>query len=204
MARIAWTTGLALAGLALATSCGDADTDAGAGTDADGGTGFSDCASSAGRYDPVADLCWQDPPPVEPSTWDDASAYCAGLELGSLSDWRLPRIQELVSLMRGCVDGQPAGVLDRSTCRVADPGCLDEACDDHLDCGCCTTAQGPDEDPAGCYWDPDLDGKCSTYWSSSPAGGTTGVWALDFESAFLMAGYAKEEGAYARCVRSGH
>ena len=32
-------------------------------------------------------------------TWDAAKTYCAGLSLGGSTDWRLPNIQELMSIV---------------------------------------------------------------------------------------------------------
>jgi hypothetical protein len=43
-------------------------------------------------YDPVLDITWAQPStgPSETYTWDDATAYVSGLQLGGVFGWRLP------------------------------------------------------------------------------------------------------------------
>ncbi len=49
--------------------------------------------------DNVTGLMWQKlSPPVE-YTWDASNAYCQALDLGDYSDWRLPTVKELTSLI---------------------------------------------------------------------------------------------------------
>jgi hypothetical protein len=49
--------------------------------------------------DNVTGLMWQQAVPSTPYAWSDAVAYCPTLTLGAHSDWRLPTIIELVSLI---------------------------------------------------------------------------------------------------------
>ncbi|MCK9464119.1 MAG: DUF1566 domain-containing protein, partial [Proteobacteria bacterium] len=77
-----------------------------------------------GQLDPATNLCWQNPPPDDKLNWEAAKAYCDGLSLGGHDDWRLPKIHELNSIVRGCVNGTASGDLRKSKCGVADPGCL--------------------------------------------------------------------------------
>ncbi|MBI4512225.1 MAG: DUF1566 domain-containing protein [Deltaproteobacteria bacterium] len=53
--------------------------------------------------DPVKDnvtgLRWQRQAPDGLFTWDEAKSYCAGVEAGGLSGWRLPTRIELVTLL---------------------------------------------------------------------------------------------------------
>jgi len=70
--------------------------------------------------DPVTGLCWQDPP--RDSTGDgvglySATQYCEGLGDG----WRVPTIDELRSLVRGCAELETGGA-----CGLNDPNCLVE------------------------------------------------------------------------------
>lgn len=49
--------------------------------------------------DLVTGLSWQKKDGGRKNTWDDALAYCATLDLGSKTDWRLPTLQEFASLV---------------------------------------------------------------------------------------------------------
>lgn len=52
--------------------------------------------------DNVTDLIWQKEDDNIPRTWDEAWDYCQGLEhppMKSLTDWRLPRIDELATIV---------------------------------------------------------------------------------------------------------
>ena len=44
-------------------------------------------------------LMWEYEPPTERRTWDDAHTYCAALQLGGHTDWRLPTIEELCTII---------------------------------------------------------------------------------------------------------
>ncbi|KHO55573.1 MAG: FimH-like protein [archaeon GW2011_AR19] len=45
-------------------------------------------------------LCWQKSAKPEPAkNWQDANDYCNNLELGKKDDWRLPKVNELKSLV---------------------------------------------------------------------------------------------------------
>jgi len=118
------------------------------------------CTTSGNWYDGVSRFCWQDPPAVDSMEWEDAIAYCEGLELGGRSDWRLPSISELRSLVRGCPDTEWGGA-----CGVRDD-CAVHGCWNHP-CSGCDEDEGPGAD--GCYWDPALRGGCMRrFWTSTP------------------------------------
>lgn len=43
-------------------------------------------------------LLWQQAVNLTPKTWQQALAYCEGLEMGGYDDWRVPNIRELYTL----------------------------------------------------------------------------------------------------------
>lgn len=107
--------------------------------------------------DPVTALSWQDPQKdaytkdYRGLTQPDAKRYCKELILGGYSDWRLPNIDELRTLVRGNPSHESSGdcpVREGSfKGDMYDPGCI----------------QAPDyEGPGagGCYWIPELTGPC--------------------------------------------
>ncbi len=49
--------------------------------------------------DEYAGLTWQKEPPESPMTWEEAIEYCKNLRLDGYTDWRLPTITELKSLV---------------------------------------------------------------------------------------------------------
>lgn len=102
--------------------------------------------------DPAAGLLWQTPVRLNVLSWSQAQAFCEALVLGDQTDWRLPNITELRTLVRGCDLTQPAGPCQVSeSCTSAFADCGWESCQ----AGC---APG-DTQPAvgGCFWDPALN-----------------------------------------------
>lgn len=167
---------------------------------------MTSCAKGSGKYDPDSGLCWQDPPSDLNMNWETAIAYCKGLELGGLKDWRLPKIQELISLVRGC---------DQSECGLNDPKCLGDNCFEY--CNHCVEGRGPGK--GGCFWDASMsgaccltaawvNGKCSYtqgWWSSSTyTTNTSDAWLVDFNTGDVPA-FRKNgsNNVYIRCVRDG-
>jgi Protein of unknown function (DUF1566)/PEGA domain len=108
--------------------------------------------------DATADLIWQVSPTGGKMKLKEARAHCQGLTLGGHSDWRLPTISELRSLIRGCQDTQAGG-----SCKVTDSALSRKHWEPR--CKGCWSARGPGS--AGAYWPPKLSGKVSRYWSSS-------------------------------------
>jgi len=189
------------------TSGGDSDADADADSDTDSDSdsdaavavNMTDCAG--GKLDPATNLCWQNPPPNVTYMWSDAVSYCDDLSLGGHNDWRLPKIQELISLLRGCVDGRATGDSSRSPCGVTDPDCLGSGCGANH-CGGCTSGEGPGLD--GSYWDPALSGNDDFYGSSSSyADDTSYAWVVDFYYGLVGANGKANGDVYVRCVRLG-
>ena len=104
-------------------------------------------------------LTWQNPPADSSMEWQDAIDYCNDLSLDGHSDWRLPTISELLSLIRGCSATESDG-----TCNIDVGDCLEWSCRDDS-CDGCSSGEGPAN---GCYWPDNIEGSCSWYWSSSP------------------------------------
>ncbi|MCK5805603.1 MAG: DUF1566 domain-containing protein, partial [Lentisphaeria bacterium] len=140
-------------------------------------------------------LEWQDSPEDIPMDWQQAIDYCVSLSLDGHSDWHLPSISELRSLIRGCSAIETGG-----SCGVTDDCLSYYACRDSF-CEGCFVGQGP----AGCYWPTGMEGSCFTYWSSSPCedgDDGDGAWSVDFNSGHVYS-FVKTGGYYVRCVRRG-
>jgi hypothetical protein len=180
----------------------DTDTDSDADEDAGPDTDVDACVTGGNWHDDSSGLCWQNPPATGSYNWGDAAAYCDGLSLGGLDNWRLPMIQEQVSLVRGCVDGAETGDPSLSGCGISDPDCLEGSCNDSS-CATCDYLAGPG-DPGGCYWDSALGVDCVCwYWSSSPyTDSSTAKWVVDFSYA-VFGGTGPSSSAAVRCVLGG-
>jgi hypothetical protein len=112
--------------------------------------------------DPTSGLTWQVTPPSDNYEWHEAKSYCDSLSLGGHSDWHLPTIGELRTLIRGC----PA-TEDGGSCNIEEGDCLEWLCrDGSCGGGGCDSGEGPGE--GGMYWPDEIEGKCCTYWSSTP------------------------------------
>lgn len=117
-------------------------------------------------------LVWQIVPMGGAMNWEDAKTHCGELSLGGHSSWRLPDIGELRSLIRGC----PEAEVGSNTCNVQEGGCLTTLCNEFCTC---SDWDGPAD---GCYWPDEMQGDCSSYWSSSAlAGHADFAWAVDFD-----------------------
>jgi len=139
----------------------DTDTDTDTDTDSDSDTDSSTVPQWT-WYDETSGLLWENPHMDAPGGYDwlSSSSYCAGLSLGGFSDWHLPIIDELRTLVREC----PATEIDGS-CGVTE-SCLGTACAGSS-CDGCVLLDGPDD--GGCYWDSALEGLCedTVHWSAS-------------------------------------
>jgi len=123
----------------------DTDTESESDTDTSSDDTLPDCPG--GKLDVATDLCWQHPPPVETMLYGAAYDYCNDLTEGGFLDWRLPLIQELLSLVVGC-----------GPCGVHDPDCLVSACSEGPECAACERYDGPG--PGGCYWNAAFGDEC--------------------------------------------
>ena len=76
---------------------------------ADGYACESDQCKSVWWIDPTSGLMWQNPPSDDVKDRADAMGYCTALELAGYTDWHLPTIGELRSLIRGCPATESGG-----------------------------------------------------------------------------------------------
>ncbi len=127
--------------------------------------------------DPATGLRWQQPPTDSKFVESAAKTYCNDLALGGFTDWRLPRIDELRGLIRGCPATETGGACGvTNSCTKA--ACKSAACDG------CTEGQGPN---GSCYWAPELTGNCRWYWSGDDVqDATTMTWAVVYEGGYII------------------
>jgi hypothetical protein len=94
-----------------------------------------------------------------------ARSHCSSMELGGFSDWRLPSIDEMRSLVIGC-DGKTG---PQGSCPVHE-GVTDPLARTS-DCDGCAINQGPAEKPGDatkkCYMDNTFEWYCNLFWSST-------------------------------------
>jgi hypothetical protein len=173
----------------------DAGVDAAVDAGEDGGLPGDGITCTAGPErvctDSVTHLEWQDPQPPELQMFGGAS-YCNSLTWAGLSDWRLPTISELRSLVRSCPANQSGGV-----CGVTDL-CNQEQCSQT--CQSCGWKGGPGAN--GCYISPSMGCENGCVSSSTLVSDIADTrWCLDFSDASIgrMGIY---QNALARCVRS--
>ena len=159
------------------------------------GAGKSGSTGGAGTWgDPKSGLTWQVAPTGGTMKWSGAKSHCAGLDLGGHTDWRLPTIGELRSLIRGCSKTEAGG-----SCNIKDGGCLKWSCRDGS-CNGCSNKGGPAD--GGMYWPDEMQGDCCWYWSSSPVEDYVGpAWRVGFGGGGVYDGYDVYSGRRARCVR---
>jgi uncharacterized protein DUF1566 len=189
----------------------DTDVDSDSDSDSDSDTGeMTECADGNGMFDPNTKLCWQDVmPPKEGYDWIEISGgnsgYCDKLSFGGHPDWRIPTIDELRSLIRGCPATETGG-----KCPLTADGGVDsynESCDG------CAKLKGPGV--GGRYCDPALNGYSDQrYWDLtwSLSGHGDRMWFINLSRGELTMDPisddgSDEEGDYfykynIRCVRS--
>ncbi len=118
--------------------------------------------------------------------WSDAIDYCNNLTACGYSDWHLPTISELRTLIKNCsgtVTGGSCGVTD--SCLSWDE-CRNDAC-------------------SGCGYDSDGKysklGATGEFWSSSTrSGNPNSAWFVSFREGSVLYVY-KSYNYYVRCVR---
>lgn len=115
--------------------------------------------------------------------WQSAINYCQNLTEGGHSDWRLPTISELKTIIKNCQSGG-------SSCRVSD-NCLSNSCWSKS----CMCSSGGSYGKLG-----DSDGVY--LWSSSTTSGNTGTaWGVNFGYGRVDNNRNKTNNNNVRCVR---
>lgn len=149
--------------------------------------------------DPNTGLMWMQYPTI--AYGGTAEQKCEDLEWGTYSDWRVPTINEVRSLIRGCPATETGG-----SCTITD------SCTDYSECfsqSCfgCDAGQGPDH--AGCYLPDDFypDGMvgCFETWAFPEGqwdkkGKEKLYWLISFGSG----GFTYQDGSFnyaVNCVR---
>ncbi len=132
--------------------------------------------------DPATGLVWQNPYSMTPMREDEAENYCGSLSWGGIDQfWRVPTIDELRTLVRGCAPTEYNG-----SCPIGGQ-CSFEQCWEN-DCDGCNFKEGP-YDGMGCYMPDELyaesDSKCGLLWSSTMLYADR-WWGLDFDSGQIV------------------
>ncbi|MBN1543848.1 DUF1566 domain-containing protein [Candidatus Woesearchaeota archaeon] len=142
--------------------------------------------------DPDTALCWQYEPPATTYALPDAIAYCDGLELDGSTEWRLPTIDELRTLVRGCPDSEMGGA-----CEIID------GCNADCDSSPCFSCEFMETE---CYLPEAIPGCTGWARSSSViADRPDHSWVINFETAHVAGSYSQlgdnSVPASVRCVR---
>ncbi len=164
---------------------------------------ISECSANA-KFpckDSQSGLIWSTKKELSWAEYDDsdtlvypAKTYCDNLTEGGYSDWRLPTIDEVRTLIQNC-----EGTVSGGSCAVSDP--------DHL-------SQDNDWTIEACYYcdaeqpgfNPDIPhsklGETDNYWSSSVISDyPDSAWGVAFEYGNVN-GYGMESENSVRCVRN--
>jgi hypothetical protein len=161
------------------------------GEGSDGGVEPWSCEGESVWEDPETGLCWmRDDVYLDDEfwlNWIDSLTACSKLELEGQAGWRLPRIQELVGLVRECFSTE---------CPVHDPDCLDSGCNNNPICEGCDGSQE--------YWPEDMDLGGYGYWSgSSLADYDSLAWMVQFSRGQIRSRNKFWEKNFVRCVKEG-
>jgi len=128
--------------------------------------------------------------------WFDASKYCLDLNLGGKTDWRLPKVWEFRTIVRGC----PSKVMENGTCGVTE-SCLTANCAAIGDCTCEGGSTFFQE--ASYIWEK-FRPMSGGFWTGSDVeGDTSKVWvAFPWDGPKIQPANKTDSYTAARCVRS--
>ena len=148
----------------------------------------SGSGSSSGSCTTIDGNMWSSRSSYE-MEWDDAVSYCNNLTECGYSDWHLPNINELRTLIKNCPGSQTGG-----SCAVKDPGCLSSDCWSS-DCRC------EYKENNGGYYSKLGDDDNVWLWSSSTLSDFTDyAWYVYFYRGGVLY-YDKSYDYDVRCVR---
>ena len=122
-------------------------------------------------------------------TWSEAGDYCDNLTECGYSDWKLPSINELRTLIKNCSATETGG-----SCGVTD-SCLSSSCRTDPCNGC-------DYDSSGGYYSKLGDDYNVWLWSSSVQSDDSDCAWLVYFNGGSVNDYAKRHYYYVRCVRN--
>ncbi|HNW16220.1 MAG TPA: DUF1566 domain-containing protein [bacterium] len=140
-------------------------------------------------------------------TYEKAVKNCSDLEWAGFTDWRLPTIDELRTLVTGFKDVETGGRCKVSL-KCLSMACLTQGQKSSADYPCSNyeeeaLLQGPG--PEGCYFDDVWRTYCGKHWSSSKVAGVVDemVFILDFSDPAISAVVSNVSNnmGFARCVR---
>ena len=158
--------------------------------------------------DPSTGFKWQVQPTGDDMDWWKSKTHCENLTLAGKSDWRMPTISELRSLIKLCVKTKTGG-----SCKVTDSCLSKKACAQNNGCTC---PQVYDKEPSkggkpeNIYWPTELNYVQPSlnsiydkiFWSSSiNADDPNEAWRLDTIFASLSPMNKKYKTASVRCMR---
>ena len=158
-----------------------------------------ECSASSGTpcKDSAKNIVWSSKA-SSAMTWSNAKSYCSSYSEGSLTGWRLPTIDELITLL----------IADRvsENCLVSETNeCL--SYDDCWSCLTCTQTGTLSTEDSSCdsgtsYSDGrySLFGDNSSLWSSSVSSLSNSAWGVRFGSGEVVS-LNKSGSNYVRCVK---
>jgi uncharacterized protein DUF1566 len=146
-------------------------------------------ACAGGLFDSYFQLCWQNPPGETKRKWTESIDYCESLSLGGYTNWRLPNIDELRTMISGCEATESGG-----ECQVTSGSGYSDWSDACIECG-----HRDGEGPGGCFTAPEFRGPCIWYVSSS-AYDDSMAWGVGFDQGNVLWA-SKSHDLNARCVR---
>lgn len=125
-------------------------------------------------------------------TWKEAKKYCDSLTENGYSDWRLPTIDELRTIVSNCSPVIPGG-----SCKISSN--KNKLSSKHFSSDCESCSAFDEHSRISDGWDADSD----WLWSSSSVSDYSNyVWGIDFFDAELNK-LSKNEEYEARCYRTG-
>ena len=154
--------------------------------------GYKRCVNGKGLFytDNKNGLIWSSK--SKEMSWEDAVAYCKNLNEGNLSDWHLPTISELRTLIQNCPNTETGGKCGVTDSCLSYSKCMNEAC---YDC---------DYYPSKPYSKLG-DGRNDYFWSSSVRSDNSGrAWYVGFDHAAVYGQCEKNCEFSVRCVRKSN